>query len=164
MKFLIFSLIFSQLSIVAFIDFKTHKISNIWTIINACVAGALYLLLPDFYNWSWEVLLFPVGFIVFGFLFFLAGIMGAGDSKYLASLFILLPFEYHAIFFEQLIISTIVVGAVLIILKAIPNLSQLKTYFLTKHWQGFRDIIRSRISYAPVMLLAWILMGAKVWF
>ena len=164
MKIFIFVLILIQLIFVASIDIKTHKISNYWSLVNVVLAVIFYLILKDIYVWSWEVLLFPVGFIVFGFIFFLMGIMGAGDSKYISSLFLTLPLEMHLEFFEKLLLSTVLVGAITLLVKVIPNFSKLKTYLLTRYWKGIKEIIRSRISYAPVILLAWIVLGVGQWF
>ncbi len=152
-----------QLIVVATIDLKKKIISNYWPIANGIAAILLYLFLRDVYVFSWEVLLFPLGFLVVGFILFIFHIMGAGDSKYLSSVFLLLPLEYHALFFEKLLYSTMMVGGILFLVKVVKNFPQLKSFFLSGYWQGIRNVIKSRFSYAPVMLLAWILLGAHFW-
>jgi Flp pilus assembly protein protease CpaA len=141
-----------QLAAVAWIDLRSKKISNYWPLINIVLATGLHVLDPHF-QLSWQLLLFPVGFIVIGFLLFLAGIMGAGDSKYLASLFLCLPTEQHFIFFERLIECTIVVGLINLALKVGRGV----------HWQGWKNLVKSNFSYAPVILLAWIFLGIRLW-
>ncbi len=164
MKIFLFTLLLVELLFVARIDIKTHKISNYWSLLNVIIAILFYLTVKDIYLWSWEVLLFPVGFIVVGFVFFLMGIMGAGDSKYLSSLFFVLPLEMHLSFFEKLLLSTVIVGLIMLLIKTIPNFYKLRTYLLTRYWKGIREILKSRISYAPVILLAWIILGVEQWF
>jgi len=160
----IYSVIGIQLLCVSWIDFKHKTISNLWSVGNFILSLSLHLLFKESYPFSFEVFLFPAGFILFGFIFYLTGIMGAGDSKYLASLFLVIPVEYHLPYFESLATTTIMVGGVLITFKIIRNFSQLRAHFLSHHWQGLKDVIKSRFSYAPVMLLAWILLGGKLWF
>lgn len=154
----IYYLIFLQLLIVAWLDLRTRKISNYWVIGNLLAVPFLYYFSPEHYAFDWGLFLFPVGFIVVGFFFFLVGIMGAGDSKYLASLFLLLPIEYHLPFFEKLLLATITVGSLLLAWKLIKNFSKLRAYFLSQYWQGLKDVIKSKFSYAPVILLAWVMM------
>lgn len=149
---------------VSFIDLKTKKISNYWSILNVALSIGLYFLAPNFYVWSWEVFIFPIGFIFIGFLLFLCHVMGAGDSKFLASLFLIIPLEWHMVFFSKLLVSTIVVGGILLGWKIMSEFFTLKAYFLSRHWQGIRDVIKSNFSYAPVIFLAWLILGVDQWF
>lgn len=159
----VFLLILCELLIVAWVDFKTCKISNKWLLLNCLLAVAFYLVLPDVYRFSWEVFVFPVGFIVGGFFLYLANIMGAGDSKFLASLFLITPLEFHFPYFEKLIISTVITGAILLIYRISRNSGKLKAYLVNRYWEGIRATIKSRFSYAPVILLAWMLLGRSLW-
>ena len=149
--------------IVAWIDFKTEKISNKWILANLGMSVLLHIFFRSQYPLSWEVLLFPVGFIVIGFLLFLLNIMGAGDSKFLASLFRIIPLEYHLLFFTKLVISTLVVGAILLVLRFFTNGEKLKAYFINHHWAGIRGTLKSRFSYAPVIFLAWMILWVDIW-
>lgn len=88
--------------------------------------------------------------------------MGAGDSKYLATLFLLIPVEYHLLFLEKLILSTIVTGMIFLILKIIRSRKILGTYLIAGHWSGIKHLIKSRFSFAPVILLAWIFLGLEI--
>lgn len=160
---LIFALVLIELAIVAWIDYKTEKISNKWVLVNAVCSVVLHLAVRNLYPLSWEVLLFPAGFIIVGFLLYLVNVMGAGDSKFLASLFLIVPLEYHLLFFSKIVISTIVVGATLLILRFIKHGPQLKAYFMSQYWEGIKTTLKSRFSYAPVIFLAWIMMGMELW-
>lgn len=159
----IFVLVLIQLMAVAWIDFKTEKISNRWILVNTGLSLFLHVFVRSYYPLSWEVLLFPVGFVVIGFLLYLLNIMGAGDSKYLASLFLIIPLEYHILFFSKLVLSTIVVGIILFTLRLFTNAGKLKAYFLSHYWDGIRGTLKSRFSYAPVIFLAWIILGINIW-
>lgn len=159
----VFALVLAELLAVGWIDFKTQKISNKWIFVNLGIAVVLYIFARDLYPLNWEILFFPVGFIVVGFLLFLLNVMGAGDSKYLASLFLLIPLEYQLLFFEKLVVSTIFTGSILLAFKMISERERLKAYLLSRYWPGIRDTIKSRFSYAPVVTVAWILLGFNLW-
>jgi prepilin peptidase CpaA len=160
---IIYTLILGELLIVAWIDFKTKKIWNHWILGNVLVAITFHLFLRSLYPLHWETLLFPVGFVLIGFLLFLVNVMGAGDSKFLASLFLIIPLEFHQLFFSKLILSTIVTGGLLLIYRIIKNGPDLRAYLASGHWEGIKLTIRSRFSYAPVIFLAWIMTGLDVW-
>jgi prepilin peptidase CpaA len=160
---LVFALIFIQLLIVSWIDFKQKKIFNYWSVINLILSIGLHIFMTELYPLNWEILIFPIGWLVVGFLLFMLKIMGAGDSKYLASLFLVIPLEYHMVFFGKLVSSTIVVGMILILAKVLKDVKKIKSYAVTAYWGGIREMIKSRFSYAPVILLAWILLGVSIW-
>jgi prepilin peptidase CpaA len=162
-KLSIFLLILIELAVVGWIDFKTAKISNRWLLVNAVASIVLHATITSFYPLSWEVLLFPGGLLLIGFFLYHFHIMGAGDSKYLASLFLIIPLEFHLFFFSKLVLSTILVGSTLIIIKILRNGAKLKAYFVSHYWEGIKQILKSRFSYAPVILLAWLLLGFNLW-
>lgn len=159
----IYWLILVQLVFVSVVDIKTRKISNLWFLFNLILSLAFHFIHPEAYPWVWAVLVFPVGWLIIGFILFVLGIMGAGDSKYLASLFLIIPVEQQAIMFEKIIYSTLIVGLVMLSLKIAKDFQKIKAYALSTYWQGFKESIRSRFSYAPVILLAWILLGVAQW-
>ena len=159
----IYIFILSELVIVSWIDIKIKKISNIWFIINLFLGLLFHFFYPVVYHWEWASLIFPVGWIVVGFILFVLKIMGAGDSKFLASLFLLVPLEQHAGMFEKVLYSTLVVGFFMLSFKIAKDFKNIKAYALSMYWQGFKDSIRSNFSFAPVVLLAWILLGVEQW-
>lgn len=159
----IYSLILLELALVAWIDIKIKKISNLWFVANVILGAAFHFIYPLDYPWEWATLIFPIGWIVVGFLLFLVGIMGAGDSKFLASLFVIIPLEHQSIMFEKIIYSTLAVGVVLLAIKIIKDFQKIKAYAFTAYWAGLKESIRSRFSYAPVVFLAWILVGVQLW-
>jgi prepilin peptidase CpaA len=156
-------LTFIELLIVAWIEFKTEKISNMWALLNLILALILYTNFRSLYPMSWEILLFPLGSICLGFILYLFNIMGAGDSKYLGSLFLIIPLEYQFLFFEKLVASTILTGGILFFIRLFKQRHELKVFFFTRYLEGIKDAIKSRFSYAPVVTLAWLLLGLKLW-
>lgn len=163
MSVLFYSFITLQLFLVAWLDVKKHTISNYWVIANFLISPVLYLALPESYDFAWELFIFPVGFIAIGFLFFLMGIMGAGDSKYIASLFMVIPENLHMVFFDGLLYGTLLVGSLMLGFRIIQRQKELRAYLMAQYWQGIKDIIKSRFSYAPVIFLAWIYLGVRQW-
>lgn len=89
--------------------------------------------------------------------------MGAGDSKYLASLFLLIPPDRHMLMLEKLVYATLAVGIITLMMKFLRDFQKIKSYAFSTHWNGLKESLRSRFSYAPVILLAWLLLGAQEW-
>lgn len=160
---MVFGVILLELMIVGWVDFRRAKISNNWILVNVVLSILSHLFLRPLYPLGLEVLIFPVGFVIFGFCLFLMGIMGAGDSKFLASLFLIVPLEYHMIFFERLVLTTIVMGLCLVVIRTIKNRTTIRAYLVSQYWSGIRSIFRSSFSYAPVIFMAWIFTGLTVW-
>ena len=159
----IYFLILVELSAVSWIDLKIKKISNLWFFFNIVLGVILHFLYPELYVWEWATLMFPLGFIVGGFVLFILGIMGAGDSKFLASLFLLIPLEQHALMFEKVIYTTLLVGFVLLAIKIARDFKIIKAYALSAYWNGLKTSIKSSFSFAPVVFIAWILLGVELW-
>ncbi len=161
MNKIIFLIILIQLVVVAWIDVKTKLISNYWFVFNLLLFLCIWIT-SDLLV-SWQNFYFPIGVIGFGFVFYLLKIMGAGDSKYLASLFLLIPYSFHWLFFEVIIQVTMLMGSVFLTLKLLRDFQEFKAYFLTRYWSALRSKIKSEFSFAPVILFSWILLGWKIW-
>ena len=159
----IYIVILVELAAVSWIDIKIKKISNKWVMVNVGLAVASNLIYPDLYQWGWQSLIFPLGWIIAGFLLYLLGVMGAGDSKFLASLFLLLPLDQHSLMFEKILYSTFVVGLVMLTIKIAKDFKIIKAYALSAHWNGLKASIKSSFSFAPVIFIAWILLGVELW-
>lgn len=148
-----------QLLFVAYIDFKTRKISNIWMIINGLFFCLLTLIFPQYYNWSLGVFLFPVVFLFVGFGLFLMNIMGGGDSKYLSSLYLLIPLEFQETTFFYLLYATVLVGSTLLLFNLLKNLDIIIVHFRMGDIQGIKRIFGKKFTYAPVIFIAWMWFG-----
>ncbi|MES2528559.1 MAG: prepilin peptidase [Bdellovibrionota bacterium] len=161
MNLVLYSLLLAELFVVSFIDIRTKKISNLWSLAHIGIFAGLQIYageLPELTHF-----IFPLGMIVVGFILFLFHIMGAGDSKYLASIFLLIPTPLHMPFMEKLLTVTIFVGTILIVMKFVKSAAKIKAYLVTFYFKALKAEIHSRFSYAPVILVAWILFGATLW-
>jgi prepilin peptidase CpaA len=140
---------------VAWIDFRTQKISNRWTLLNLIAFVGLLLFSP-LHPLSFSVLIYPVLMLMVGFVLFVLNVMGAGDAKYLASLFLIIPLTWQAPFFELLALSTCLVASVLIIVNILRNYSKVIKEIRNRNLKGLSLCFGTRFSYAPVILFAWL--------
>lgn len=147
---------------VSYIDFKTKKISNIWPILNILVYIFHLFYFKSQFPLVFEHFLFPMGFIVLGFLFYMLGIMGPGDSKYLFSLFLLIPLNYQNNFFITLLYATIIMGSILLLLHAFRNFDKIKKVILLGDYGQLKSIFGSKFTYAPLILFSWVVFGWKI--
>jgi hypothetical protein len=67
------------------------------------------------------------------------------------------------LFMEKLLTVTIFVGTILIIMKFVKSAAKIKAYLVTFYFKALQAEIHSRISYAPVILVAWVLYGITLW-
>ena len=160
---IIYLLILLELVFVGTIDIKFKKISNYWSLIHLFTAIIFYFKLRYIYPFSWEIFIFPGIFLIGGFILFLLNIMGAGDSKFLATLFLIIPLEYHLPFMEKIILSTMITGGLLMLLRMIKSIETLGSYLISGYWFGLKSMMKSSFSFAPVVAVAWILLGLHLW-
>jgi prepilin peptidase CpaA len=99
--------------------------------------------------------------MVVGFLLFLLNIMGGGDSKYLASLFLIIPLQAQNQFLNFLLISTIFVGFMFFLRNVYKHRVMLIASLRLKDKQGVKSCFGTKFAYAPVILIAWIFLGVN---
>ncbi len=148
-----------QLLFVAYIDFKTKKISNVWMLINFIFFVVLTFVFPQSYDWSIQVFIFPMAFLFVGFSLFMLNIMGGGDSKYLSSLYLLVPLEHQESTFVYLLYATILVGSTLLLFNILKNLDIIILHFRMRDIAGIKRIFGKKFTYAPVIFIAWMWFG-----
>jgi prepilin peptidase CpaA len=148
-----------QLLVVAYIDFKTKKISNMWMLINFLFFCLLTLVFPTIYIWSIQVFIFPLAFLLVGFGLFILNIMGGGDSKYLATLYLLVPLDFQEITFVYLLYATILVGSFLLLFNFLKNFDLIVIHFKMRDLAGIKRIFGKKFTYAPVIFIAWMWFG-----
>lgn len=163
MKAWVLVLVFLELCFVSWTDIRIKKISNWWFLVHLVLFVCLHFLDSHTYELSFSTFIFPLGFLVLGFGLFWMGIMGAGDSKFLASLFLIVPSDLHLLLLQKLIYSTLIVGFLVLSFKIARDFKAIRAYALSSYWRGIVSSIRSRFSYAPVILLAWLIFGSEVW-
>ena len=159
MPLMVFIFISIQLLVVAYVDFKTRKISNVWILINFLLFCVLTFLFPKIYLWSFSAFLFPVAFLVVGFALFVMNIMGGGDSKYLSSLYILVPLGFQETVFLYLLYTTVIVGSSLLLFNALKNFDRIVILVRIGDVVGIKKIFGKKFTYAPVIFIAWMWFG-----
>jgi prepilin peptidase CpaA len=148
-----------QLLPVSYFDIKTKKISNFWPILNILIYFFYLYYFRAEYPLVLEHFLFPIGCLVLGFLFYLLKIMGPGDSKYLFSLFLLIPYKFQMTFFLMLLYATILTGSILLLLHAVRNFGKIKKAIFLGELGQLGGIFGSKFTYAPIILLSWVGFG-----
>ena len=152
-----------ELIAVSMADFKTKIISNYWSISHILFFLLVVVISPEKYPVNVNTFLYPVGFIVVGFALYLLKIMGGGDSKFLATFYLLIPPKYHDGFTELLLASTVLVGFFLLTMNLQRNWRNI--FYDLKQSRGLviKQYIGSKFSFAPVILLAWVVFGVNKW-
>ena len=156
---MVFIFLSIQLLFVAYVDFKTSKISNIWLLINFIFFCVLTIVYPQAYIWNFKVLIFPVAFLFVGFGLFALNIMGGGDSKYLSSLYLLIPASFQEIVFLYLLYTTVIIGSSLLLFNALKNFDRIVLLVKMGDARGIRKIFGKKFTYAPVIFIAWMWFG-----
>lgn len=159
----LYYLILCEMLVVAIIDFRTRRIWHLWHFINIALFIVGLLFFTDRYQMSWSHWRFPLGMLGVGFVLYwvrLGGVrvMGGGDGKYLASIFLVVPSAYQLLYFEALLWTTILVASILLLFNIVKNFKFVVQSFLIKHF-NYGTIFGSRFPYVPLMVLAWLWMG-----
>lgn len=155
----IYFFILIELVVISYVDMTYRVIKNFWAIVNMTFFLLFLLLFPDVYPISWQGLMYSLSFLVVGFALFIMRVMGAGDSKYLASLFLLIPQNLQYNFFEILLYTTFCVGLGMIIMNTWMNRRQVLQALATKNFDILKTVYGTRFTYAPLILLSWIWLG-----
>ena len=158
----IFSLALIELCTVSFLDLKFRKIKNSWSLLNIALATACFFLYPEVYIFSWDSFQFSCVILLVGFGLFLLKIMGGGDSKFLSTFFLLIPVAAQDLVFSYLLAVTVVIGLGMLIFNTIRNYKKLILSLKTSDIVGVKNCFGTKFPYAPVILLAWILTGYKI--
>lgn len=153
-----------ELMFVAYLDFKYKKIKNIWSLINIIVAIGLFIALPEQYPLDIKSFQYTIVFILVGFMLFMLKIMGGGDSKFLATFFLLIPLKMHDLIFYHLLIVTVIIGLGVLLKNTVSNFSQIWKSFKLRDIEGVKKCFGSKFAYAPVILFTWISIGVKIFF
>ena len=155
--FLIIELLF-----VTYGDLKSRKIPNYWSILNLILFGTLAFLFPTIYIIKGEIFLYSFMFFFIGFALYLFKIMGGGDAKFLATFILIIPADLQALFFQSLLYGTIICAGLLIIINSIKNFSKIMEQLRYKNLYGVKSFFGTKFAYAPVILIAWILVGIEI--
>lgn len=155
----VYIFILMELIFVSYFDFRYQKISNRWSILNFVFYFLLLAALPSLYEWSWSALFFPLVFLVITFGLFAAKIMGAGDSKFLFTFYLIVPEVYQEDVFLFQAYLTVVIGGSLLIYNTFKNFDKLRFAYFCGDISIVRRVYGKKFAYAPVILGAWIWFG-----
>ena len=156
---LVFYFLLIELLGVSYIDFFFGKIHNIWPILNILLYALLIFIFPDYYVFNLKTFVFPLAFIFVWYILYLMNIMGAGDSKYLFSFFLLVPTPKQEEVFICLAYTTIFVGVFLLASTIVLNFKKILYALRLRDIGSIKKIFGSKFTYAPVILISWIWFG-----
>jgi prepilin peptidase CpaA len=148
-----------QLLVVAYIDFKSKIISNIWMLINFIFFCLLTWIFPGLFAWKVATFIYPLAFLFVGFGLYFLKIMGGGDSKYLSSLYLIVPYSFHEKVFLFLLYTTVIVGSSLLLFNLIKNFDRIIILAKTNDITGIKKIFGKKFTYAPVIFISWMWFG-----
>lgn len=148
-----------ELLAVSYVDVIKRKIGNIWSLINVIVFFVLIFLIPDQYSFNAKSFSYSIVFLMVGFLLFLLKIMGGGDSKYLSTMFLLIPVSFQDIAMLSLIYTTIFIGAGIILINTVKNYKSIFESIKNRNLARIKLLYGKKLAFAPVVLLSWFIFG-----
>ena len=148
-----------QLTLVSVGDLRTRKIPNIWSLLNISFFILLLLLFPQNFEFHIESLILSVSFLLIGFTLFIFKVMGGGDAKYLSTTALLIPYSLMWLYLEYLLIATLLFACFFFIRNIFMNRKDISHYLRSFYLKGVKNFFGTKFAYAPVILLAWILLG-----
>ena len=158
----VYLFIFIELLAVSIGDLFTKKIPNAYSILNIFLFVIFLFLFKEYYSPSLKLFLYSLIFLFVGFALFLLRIMGGGDSKYLFSLFLLIPQSMQDVTFYYLLLSTIMIGTSFLLMNIVKNFKRIKNALFTKNYLELKNCFGTKFSFAPVIFVAWGLVGWKI--
>ena len=158
----IYIFIFIRLLAVSIGDIFTKKIPNAYAILNICLFFVFLFIFRQHYVPSFQLVMYSLIFLFVGFGLFLLRIMGGGDTKYLFSLFLLIPRSIQDMTFYYLLLSTLMIGTSFLIMNVIKNFGKIRTALMTRNFPELKNCFGTKFSFAPVIFVAWGLVGWKI--
>ncbi len=150
-----------EITIVSIIDIREKVIKNYWPLMNIVMFFAFLFIFPNDYHLDLETFFYPVVFLLVGFVLFLLKIMGAGDTKFLFSFFLLIPRTVQHELFVLLLYSTVLIGCFFFFTNLIRNFEKIVDSLKTKNYGTLKNCFGSKFPFAPVILLSWLWLGWK---
>lgn len=162
----VYYLLTIELVIVSIQDIRFQKIINLWSFFNIGFFIFLLFIEPKFYFFTFGSLLYSMVILVVGFIFFLIKIMGAGDTKFLASFYFLVPESLQPNAYRLLLISTVIIGLFMLITNFGKNYQKISFHLKRGEVNELKNFFGTKFSFAPVILLSWIWLGLEkgLWF
>lgn len=157
----VYLFLLAELVVVSVLDIRQRVIKNYWPILNISLFVAFIFVYPNFYFFKWDTFVFSLTFLAVGFFLFLLKIMGAGDTKFLFSFFLLIPLSAQEGLFQLLLYSTVLIGCFFFFTNFIRHFEKIVQALKTKNYLLLKDCFGSKFPFAPVILLSWLWLGWK---
>lgn len=148
-----------ELAIVSFVDLKTRKVSNLWSLFHLGVFSLLTIFNIINSSFDWNDLLIPLAFLLGGYLLFYFNIMGAGDVKFISTLLLLLKESQQLDFLFYLATITAFIGGTLFLLNLFKNREKVFVFLGIKDKKIIENVFGKKFPYIPLVLIAWIGLG-----
>lgn len=162
----LFYYLLAQITTVSFLDFRSRRIKNFWPALNFLSFLVIAIFVSEsVYKLWWMHLQIPLGALVVGFLLFwirVGGvkIMGGGDGKYLASLFLLMPTPLQLPFLESILVVTVLVAGILFLMNVFKNFKFVINSIWLKQF-NMSKVFGTRFPFAPLILVAWLWLAIE---
>lgn len=160
----LFFMLIVELVMVSYVDIREQKIPNLWSFLNIGLFVLLLFFYPEYYRLSLITFLYSTAFIVVGFGLFMLKIMGGGDSKFLATFYLLIPTTLQDRALSRLLLSTVLIGCFFLITNFTKNFDKLANSLKTGNIKEIKECFGTKFSFAPVILLSWIWLGWELDF
>lgn len=147
----------AELFTISIFDFKNRKIPNFWHLINVVLFLFFINSNPEIYSISIRTIVPSLLVIILGIILFKFKIMGAGDSKLLASLLILIPISSQSEFIESILYGTLFVAAPRFLYNCLRNWKKISMSIILKESIFIKGTFGDKIPFAPIILISWIL-------
>ena len=145
---------------VSYLDLKYRKISNLWPILNIVSFLLLAVFFPKLEFFSYRSFFLPMIIIFIGVVLFKYKIMGGGDSKFLASMILLVHHEVQLSFIYILAWTTAGFATFRILYLLFKNREINRSNFIVLIP---RTLSGKKFPYAPIILLSWIIFGWEIY-
>lgn len=158
--------VLAEASAVAWSDARHGTVPNAWPLLNLALFPAALLLFPHAYGpLGWGTAAAPLLWLAAGFVLFRLRIMGAGDSKYLASLFLLVPEGLRAALFLRLVLASALGCGALLAARLARRAGPILALDPARAPALLREAVAGRAPFAPVVLaaVAWFLLADAGW-
>ena len=152
-----------QLMIVSYVDIKIKKISNYWVLFNILIFTLFIFLFPGHYQFIFKTFILSFSLLVVGFVLFKLKIMGAGDSKYLSSFYLLIPLALQKEVLVYCLYSIMVAGCLILVFNTIRNFDKIIRAVKQSNMREITGIYGSKIPLIPVVFLSWMWFGIDFW-
>ena len=155
--------LFIELIVVSYCDFKSRHILNIWSVLNILLYCVFLIIFSDIYTPTISALVIPSMWIFVGFFLYKWNIMGAGDSKYLCTFFLLIPQAIQMEMLESLAYGTLLTGLPLLVFNVCKNIKSIILFLRTKDYLSLKGYFGKKITYIPVIFISYILFIIKIY-